>query len=164
MYYYPLAGKVTFYQPQDKYWEDVTIIVEYLIHADGLKLNTTDSHRWAIHEFPPTKDFFDWQNRCFSAGNIIDHTKTYAKSKSGCETSELSNCLLGSLSFRQGTLTISGTTVNGTVSRKLFVDSKLSMSGQNSIIGKSLVIYDDVDTRNRGDRLACTRYVNKESS
>lgn len=47
----------------------------YVIHADGSSLNTTDSHRWAIHNNPPGKDFYDWQGRCLSTNQVYNPYK-----------------------------------------------------------------------------------------
>lgn len=135
---YPIAGRISFYQAKARHWEDLTILIEYLVHADGVKLNETHNHRWSIHQNPPDNDYYDWQNRCISAGKVYDN-----------ET--------GKLSEELGTLTIAGSRKNSFLSRKLFTNSKLALSGANNIIGKSLVIYYDLDTRNRGDRFACTR-------
>lgn len=54
----------------------------YVIHADGSSLNTTDSHRWAIHNSPPGKDFYDWQGRCLSTNQVYNpyKVKTFKRS------------------------------------------------------------------------------------
>lgn len=66
---------VTFSQVKDEPWTDTTVMIEYLVHADGAQLNNSADHRWAIHEFPPGKDFYDWQNRCISAGDVFNPYK-----------------------------------------------------------------------------------------
>lgn len=50
-------------------------MIEYLVHADGAQLNNSADHRWSINELPPGKDFYDWQNRCLSAGNVYNPYK-----------------------------------------------------------------------------------------
>lgn len=45
------------------------------------------------------------------------------------------------------------------VTRSLFVHPNLPLSGFHSIIGKSLVIYDENGPEARGNRLACSRCV-----
>lgn len=65
------------------------------------------------------------------------------------------SCRLGDLSNRIGTITIAGSKKQRSVTRQLFTDGSLSLIGFNSIIGKSLVIYDDFGPKARGERLAC---------
>lgn len=65
------------------------------------------------------------------------------------------SCRLGDLSNRIGTLTIAGSKKQRSVARQIFTDGWIPLRGYNSIIGKSLVIYDDFGPKARGDRLAC---------
>lgn len=67
-------------------------------------------------------------------------------------------CRVGALSERLGYISIAGRkSQNLVITRKLFTDSHLPLSGPNSIIGRSFVIYDDNGPKARGDRLACSR-------
>lgn len=75
LFRYPIVGKILFRQPRDEPWVDTTIIVEYLIHADGSTLNKSVDHRWAIHHHPPGIDFYNWTARCVSAGDIYNPYK-----------------------------------------------------------------------------------------
>lgn len=159
LFRYPIVGKILFRQPKDQPWQDTTIIVEYLIHADGANLNNSDAHRWAISLNPPGKDFYSWQNRCISAGEPFNPYKVSFDMKApgktcGSDNSEL--CRLGDLA-RLGTLGIAGAKVNAQkISRQIFTDSNLPLSGFSSIIGKSVVIYSDKGPVARGERLACS--------
>lgn len=70
----------------------------------------------------------------------------------------LKYCSVGDLSSRLNTLSIAGKKLNSIrISRHMFVDEHVSLFGINSIIGKSLVIYDDYGPQARGDRLACSK-------
>lgn len=69
---YPIVGRILFRQPMNNSLDDTSIIIEYLIHADGSSVNTTDKHRWAIHVEPPGKDFYNWTGRCLSTGQIYN--------------------------------------------------------------------------------------------
>lgn len=75
LFRYPIVGRILFRQPRDEPWVDTTIIVEYLIHADGSTLNKSIDHRWAIHHHPPGKDFYNWTSRCLSSGEIYNPYK-----------------------------------------------------------------------------------------
>lgn len=114
-----------------------------------------------IHDLPPGKDYYNWTGRCLSAGAPynpykiewdLDHPER-------CGINEISLCRLGDLG-RHGMLAIAGRKRDGPqISRKLFTDELLPLSGPHSILGKSLVIYDDHGPVARGERLACTMYL-----
>lgn len=73
-----------------------------------------------------------------------------------CFAAEASLCRLGDLT-RHATLEIAGKKANASeLTRKLFTDTMLSLSGPHALFGKSLVIYDDHGPVARGDRLACS--------
>lgn len=63
---------------------------------------------------------------------------------------------MGSLGNRFTTISIAGSKRFRSISRTLFTDQFLSLSGHNSILGKSLVIYDDFGPTARGERLGCS--------
>lgn len=159
---------------------DTTVMLEYLVHADGAQLNNSADHRWAIHDTPPGKDFYDWQNRCISAGNvynpfkvfIIPYFSNYLNQRSGnlqidydntsnveqCSQEAIGLCRVGDLSKRQGTLQISGKIADSDrISRRIWTDTRLPLTGPHSIVGKSFVLYDDHGPQARGERLACSR-------
>lgn len=74
-----------------------------------------------------------------------------------CSLSRPGFCQLGDLSARHGKLNIAGRKVNGEkLTRHLFTDPHLPLSGAASIIGRALVLYDDNGPKARGDRLACS--------
>lgn len=82
------------------------------------------------------------------------------KNEGYCDSGSNLACRLGDLSGRLGHLSIAGSRKNyQMISRKIFTDGNLPLSGGNSIIGKSLVIYDDYGPLARGDRLACSKCV-----
>ncbi|XP_031842214.1 uncharacterized protein Rsod isoform X2 [Nomia melanderi] len=157
IYRYPIVGRITFRQSQNNPQMDTTIIIEYLVHADGNALNNSASHRWMLHDNPPGKDYYNWTGRCLSTGDPYNPYKVEWDSKHSeyCSSAEVT-CRVGDLT-RHGTIDIAGRKLYAsTLTRKLFTDTLLSLSGPNSIIGKSLVIYDDNGPRARGERLACS--------
>ncbi|XP_050302289.1 uncharacterized protein LOC126740355 [Anthonomus grandis grandis] len=158
---YPTVGRLIMRQVKDEPWTDTAVMIEYLVHADGAQLNNSAEHRWAIHEAPPGKDFYDWQNRCISAGNVYNPYKIDYDNTSNIEQCNLDSiglCRVGDLSKRQGTLKISGKIVDSDrVSRRIWTDPLLPLSGPHSIVGKGFVLYDDHGPKARGERLACSR-------
>lgn len=75
LYRYPIVGRILFRQPRDEPWTDTTIIVEYLIHADGSTQNTSADHRWSIHSDGIGKDFYNWTGRCLSTRDVYNPHK-----------------------------------------------------------------------------------------
>ncbi|XP_058804660.1 uncharacterized protein LOC131671891 [Phymastichus coffea] len=155
---YPIVGKIIFRQPRDEPEMDTTIIVEYLVHSDGSALNDSVDHRWMIHDKRPGKDYYNWTARCVSAGAPFnpykiewdpDHPKY-------CSDHSMTFCRMGDLG-RHGTLNIAGRKADALrLTRKLYTDPLLALSGPHSIFGHSLVIYDDYGPKARGERLACS--------
>lgn len=73
-----------------------------------------------------------------------------------CAASQVTLCRVGDLT-RHGTLSIAGRKRDGSrITRRLFTDILLPLSGPHSILGKSLVLYDDHGPVARGERLACS--------
>lgn len=161
LFRYPIVGRILFRQPKDEPWQDTTVIVEYLIHADGSTEESSEGHRWAIHNEAPGKDFYDWQNRCISTEGVYNPFKVDWGDKdafdSRCRDAVPLMCRLGDTFNRLGKLAIAGSRHEvGTISRKVFIDSNLPLSGRLNIIGKSVTIYDDSGPKARGERLACS--------
>nr|XP_018907893.1 PREDICTED: uncharacterized protein LOC109037571 [Bemisia tabaci] len=159
---YPLAGRIMFRQSLDEPQADTTIIVEYLVHSDGTSLNDTKDLSWQIHENPPGKDFYNWTARCVSAGKLFDpHKISMFNKKSFCAAGDdRKYCSVGSISTRLGTISIAGHKARSLdISRTLFSDENLPLTGHGSIIGRSLVIFDPNGPKARGDRLACSKII-----
>lgn len=160
LFRYPIVGRIIFRQVKDEFWSDTAVIFDYLIHADGSTMNNTAEHRWAITDNPPGKDFYDWQNRCVSTGGVYNpHKASFGNQtwEEKCTPFSPELCRLGDLSNRLGTLEIAGRKAESQrISRKMFVDQSLPLSGHASIIGRSIVIYGDHGPTARGERLACS--------
>lgn len=159
LFRYPIVGRILFRQPKEDPSADTTIISEYLIHADGAALNTSEAHRWAIHHEAPGKDFYNWTGRCLSAAHVYNPYKVSFNTNTTRQTctSEYGGlCRLGDVGLRHGTLSIAGAKKNRNLARAIFTDRYLPLSGDHSIVGKSLVIYGDFGPTARGERLACS--------
>lgn len=143
---YPLVGRILMQQPEPT--GETTILVEGLVYSDGSSQNTTRDHRWGIHVNEPGKDYFNWTARCVSAGPVFNPFMVNT-------TREAEN-VIGDLSARHQNIVISGAKKLIKESRLLFTD-KLLLSGRHSVMGKSLVIFDDHGPKARGDRLACSK-------
>ncbi|XP_050528218.1 uncharacterized protein LOC126898318 [Daktulosphaira vitifoliae] len=154
---YPLVGKILFRQPLDIGATETIVIIEGLVHADGTTLVNTNQHRWSINSQAPDKDFYSWKDRCKSSGTIYDPHKVVKNNMTSQCSKFLKYCSVGDISSRLDNLAIAGNKKLSSIGRQMFVDEYLSLFGLHSIIGKSLVIYDDHGPRARGDRLACSK-------
>lgn len=155
LYRYPIVGRILMRQPKDQPWDETVILFEYLILADGNTPVDSYDHRWGIHENPPGKDFYNWTARCVSAGKTFNPFRLDTK-PTDCKSSTPELCRLGDLGSRLGLLTIAGSKFNASrLSRAMFIDDNVPLSGRGSVVGKSLVIFDDHGPKARGERLAC---------
>ncbi|RZF36952.1 hypothetical protein LSTR_LSTR004640 [Laodelphax striatellus] len=162
LFRYPLAGRVVLRQPVEDGVADTSILIDQLVYSDGTSVNNTHEHRWGVTEHSPGKDFYNWTARCVSAGTTFDPFEVYVINKtsdSQCvEGVRPGYCRVGALSERLGFMSIAGRKKNNAkIARKLFTDNHLPLSGPNSVVGRSFVIYDDHGPKARGDRLACSR-------
>lgn len=171
LFRYPIVGRVLLRQPRDEPTADTTVLVEYLIHADGATVNNTGGHRWAVHAEPPGADFYNWSARCLSAKDVFNPYRVRFDAKAALEALEADGgdgeerlcgaanrhlCRLGDLSGRYGALQIAGRKAERVRSRVMRVDQQLALSGHHNVLGKALVVYDDHGPEARGERLACS--------
>lgn len=74
-----------------------------------------------------------------------------------CSIASIGLCRVGDLGKRQGNLDISGKIADSDrISRKFWTDPLVPLTGHLSVMGKSLVLYDDHGPKARGERLACS--------
>ncbi|RKP23796.1 superoxide dismutase, partial [Syncephalis pseudoplumigaleata] len=98
-------------------------------------------YAYHIHNLPVPQD-----GSCDGTG---DHLDPYGRKGSNCTFATLDQCEMGDLSGKFGT--ILGMRRNGmTAYPFLFEDTTLRMTGENSIVNRSVVIHDP-----SGARIAC---------
>lgn len=73
-----------------------------------------------------------------------------------CNSDTSSRCELGDLVSRHGTLKVSGTVKDVSDTQRIMTDTNLPLSGPKTIVGHSIVVYDDHAPKHRGDRMACS--------
>ncbi|XP_065226507.1 uncharacterized protein Rsod [Planococcus citri] len=153
IFQYPISGKILFRQLANQEYSDTVVIVESLLYSDGSTELDTSHHNWTINEKPPGKDYYSWQNRCFSAESVFNPFKL----PEGSNLGPVNAFSFAYLSSTLSTLTIVARKVRAIEnSRNFFVAANLPLTGHHSIIGKSLVIYDENGPKARGNRLACS--------
>jgi len=153
---YPVGGRIIFRQEADEPLSDTMVYVEGLVYTDGSK-NHSDSHAWHVHNEIPGKDFFNWTGRCLSAGG---HFNPYRISKEDgvyqCSRDGAGGCEVGDLEHKHAHLAVAGRVRDIPGTKAFFTDSNLPLSGEASIVGRSIVIHDDKAPVHRGNRMACT--------
>jgi len=82
---------------------------------------------------------------------------TEERGYSDCGPSSPFRCELGDVSRRLQRIPVSGTRQNVVHTKRFFTDTNLPLSGPNGIIGRAMVIKDEVHPIHRGDRLACVK-------
>lgn len=75
IFQYPVAGRIVFRQLANQEYSDTIIIVESLLYSDGSVEADSFHHNWTINEMPPTKDYYSWENRCYSSGPVFNPFK-----------------------------------------------------------------------------------------
>lgn len=65
-------------------------------------------------------------------------------------------CEVGDLQHKLANLVVAGRTRDLPATKAFFTDSNLPLSGDATIIGRSIVIHDDKAPKHRGNRMACT--------
>ncbi|TFJ85698.1 hypothetical protein NSK_003205 [Nannochloropsis salina CCMP1776] len=136
----PYVGKAIFTQPQDSNIADTTIFMDVKI-ADGTAA-PRDPVSFAVYDAP-----------CGSSGaKLLNPGGLPACSH--LNTSPFNSCALGDLSGRHGTLAVPATDAQA-----LFITDFLPLSGDQSVIGKSLVIEETGTTP-----AACANIIKSASS
>jgi len=156
---YPVAGRVIFRQDISDPLADTAIYVEGLLYSDGSK-NSSDGHKWHVHNDIPGKDFFNWTGRCNSAGNHYNpyHLTREPSLYSLCEKERNpARCEVGDLEHKhEPLLAVVGRRRDIADTKRFYTDSNLPLTGSAGIIGHSIVIHDDKAPEHRGNRMACT--------
>ena len=140
-----IAGYVRFIQLEHKdgSLSDTYIQVDLRMQADGVhELQTSESHNWAIFVNQVGEDAFIAADevRCIASGFkwnpylVQDDLETYPNF---CNRDEQLACAMGDLGMRHGLLTV------GPNNRRVFSDANLPLVGNYSIMGRSLIVFDN---------------------
>lgn len=166
-FHYPVVGRVYFQQLANDPSSETSVLVEvYNPNSE----RDSENHNWALHLRPAMADFYNWSERCASVGEIYDPLGTLVTGASNstthtdpnnrhCQQVNLINeplrCRTGDLTLKSGQK-ISLPTAPTRRTRTFYTDLYLPLSQANSIVGRSIVIYDENSPKQRGNRLACS--------
>lgn len=160
-FYYPVVGRVSFYQLSDEPSSETSVLVDvYNPNSESSSVG----HNWMIHLNPAMADFYNWSERCFSSGEVYDPISAMGSQKfdqyerqcsGGLSGGEPLRCRLGDTSLKSGFI-LSLPNIASNKTRLFYTDPFLPLRDQNSIISRSVVIYDENSPKQRGNRLACS--------
>lgn len=161
-FHFPTVGRIQFSQARGQPHAPTGVLVEvYNPNGAGAP---SEGHAWRLHQGPTMGDFYNWSARCQSVGDLFDplgastglRGELYSKQCSlGLLSNEPMRCSLGDLSSKSGRpLELHQLPSNKL--RLFYADAHLPLQGPNSILGRSVVIYDELGApAQRGTRLAC---------
>ncbi|XP_013776784.1 uncharacterized protein LOC106461508 [Limulus polyphemus] len=155
---FPVVGEVTFRQELGNPWSETTVFGEFS-YSDGT-LNNTINHRWEIHVDPPGRDFYNWSKRCESVREQYNPYRVGLERgyNRECHPANPLRCSLGDLTGKSRKITVAAR--KGSTQNKVFyTDVSLPLDGPTGIVGRAIVLHDDLAPHHRGDRLACTLIV-----
>lgn len=163
-FYYPVVGRISFQQLESEPQSETGILVQ-VYNPNALKSSV--DHKWLVHLQPAMADFYNWSARCNSTGDVFDPfqlssglgNEQYSRQCLSRQSREPLRCKVGDTVLKSA-LKISLPTSHEQRTRLYYSDQYLPLSGPNSIIGKSVVIYDDNSPTQRGNRLACSTIKN----
>lgn len=162
-FYYPVVGRVLFQQLAHEPHSETGVLVD--VYNPNGDQKFSEGHNWLIHVKESMADFYNWSERCQSVGDIFDPlqagtTSNELYSKQCLSSLQAANemgmrCKLGDTSLKSGLkLSLAQSQLDKT--RLYYTDNFLPLSGPNSIIARSVVIYDENSPTQRGNRLACS--------
>lgn len=159
-FFYPVVGQISFQQLEGDQFAETNVLVE--VYNPNSQKNS-EGHNWMIHLKPAMADSYNWSQRCESSGEVYDpiqasiglNNDVYTRQCQASMLSEPLRCRAGDTSLKSGfKLSLPVTYLNR--SRYYYTDLFLPLTGANSIIGKSVVLYDENAPTQRGNRLACS--------
>lgn len=158
-FYYPVIGRISFQQLSNDPHSETGVLVE-VYNPNSEK--SSEGHNWLVHLKPAMSDFYNWSQRCQSTGEVYDpilssiglSNEVYSRQCQASLLNEPLRCRSGDMSLKSG-FKLSLPVMHQQRERRYFTDLYLPISGPNSIIGRSVVIYDEYAPTQRGNRLAC---------
>lgn len=159
-FYYPVVGQISFQQLTDDPHSETGVLIEVYNPNNERRIS---EHDWKIHLKPAMADFYNWSQRCDSSGEIYDPIQSaagltndqYSRQCQASFVSEPLRCRLGDTNIKSS-LKISLPKSSLNRSRLFYNDPFLPLSKSYSIIGRSVVLYDEQAPTQRGNRLACS--------
>uniref|UniRef100_A0A0B7AD11 Superoxide dismutase copper/zinc binding domain-containing protein n=1 Tax=Arion vulgaris TaxID=1028688 RepID=A0A0B7AD11_9EUPU len=143
---FPVIGQIIFVQGQDQLETSIFAKLDYIDGRPG-----TTKNRWGINTNTVTNDMLSTTetSRCLSTGavynphNVGQQMNQYTDY---CSKNSPLGCKLGDMSGKLGILSIRNAANSDTSARQFFTDTNLPLFGPYSVIGRSVVIFNEMGT------------------
>ena len=144
----PVAGFV--YLRQANQNSDTSIFVDLFFVNDA---QSSNQFTWQINQGVVDVDSSDQTTYCKTPGERFNPTDSHGEN---CNQTMHDNCPIGDLSSKHGDVTVSLATPTQSQSKVAFTDTNLPLSGANSVIGETIVLFSVSDP---GKPIACAKIM-----
>ena len=148
---FPVAGFVYLRQVDEN--SDTSVFVDLFF------VNNADSkyqYRWEINQGVVSDDASDPSLYCKDVGVMFNPKGIKDEN---CNQTIHDNCAIGDLTSKHGNVSVSVATAMQSSTKAAFTDTNLPLNGRNTVIGESIVLFSDSDTKNP---VACAKIVHLE--
>lgn len=152
---YPVIGYVMFQQRQGEEMAETSVYTR-LDYGDGSAQNTS-GHAWGVYADPVSYDALskDLSTRCSRTGSVLNpYSVSNASYSTQCARTNQVRCKQGDMGGKHGILSIR--TASGKPTITFNTDISLSLTGNNSIVGRSVVI---MEASGGAARLSCADII-----
>ncbi|XP_060698253.1 uncharacterized protein cusr [Hemiscyllium ocellatum] len=137
----PVSGRIIFQQLKSNPYSDLSIFMD--LSYTNSSTPATTGHLWRIHKYPISSELDSDSNICLSTKEIFNPfgVDTGSQYDTECGPDSPFRCEVGDYAKKHGALEL--TSNNRAVSSKhFFTDSTSALSGQLSIVPRSVVLYE----------------------
>ncbi|XP_067035339.1 uncharacterized protein [Acropora muricata] len=127
---YPVAGFVYLRQIEGSSDTGTSLFVN-LFYVNSAQIQS--AFTWKINEGDVS---------CKTPGNIFNPESTSGKN---CSRERQESCPIGDLTSKHGDVTVSMATKGMSKTKAAFIDTNLPLSGMNSVIGKTIILFSKID-------------------
>lgn len=129
----PVAGFVYFRQVDEN--SDTSVFVDLFFVNDA---QSNSQFSWQVNQGVVSHDASDPSSYCKNVGELFNPKNT---NDASCNETMHGNCAIGDLTSKHGKIQVSLATKMQSSTKAAFTDTNLPLSGDDSIIGKSLLLF-----------------------
>ena len=148
---FPIAGFVYLRQVEKNSDTSVFVDLFFVNNADS-----TSQFRWQINQGVVSDDASDPSLYCKNVGEMFNPNDIKDEN---CNQTMQDNCAIGDLTSKHGNVFVSVATEKQSSTKAAFTDTNLPLTGDNTVIGESIVLFSDSAPSNP---VACAKIVHLE--
>lgn len=148
---FPVAGFVYLRQVDEN--SDTSVFVDLFFVNNA---ESTSQFRWQINQGVVSDDASDPSLYCKNVGEMFNPKDIKDEN---CNQTMHGNCSIGDLTSKHGKVSVSVATEKQSSTKAAFTDTNLPLTGKNTVIGESIVLFSDSDAKNP---VACAKIVHLE--